>query len=149
MDKSETRDAHQNRPICPCWEEPSAILHSSVRFSNPSSCHGRERFVSLNWITRLWHEKLSCPGVRSRLGDLNTKAYYLLVALSFIYVRAAGTQSTFRWIKWALALTAVSAVLPLQDYPERRLWLEMFRLFKVLCLTAALICTLVWIISPS
>ena len=72
--------------------------------------------------------------VRERIKDLNTKAYYLLVALSFIYRTSSGSHS----LKWAITLTAVSAVLPVQDYVTSTLWLECMRLLKVVCLTASL-----------
>lgn len=79
--------------------------------------------------------------LRSRLRDLNTKAYYLLVALGFIY----GTSSGSGWLKWALALTALAAVLPVQDFANSMTWLGRVRNFKIVCLCAALFCTLLWI----
>jgi hypothetical protein len=72
--------------------------------------------------------------VRERIKDLNTKAYYLLVALSFIYRTSSGSHS----LKWAITLTAISAVLPVQDYVTSTLWLECMRFLKVVCLTASL-----------
>jgi hypothetical protein len=58
-------------------------------------------------------EEVPLLPVRDRLRDLNIKAYYLLVALSFIYSKAnEGAHS----LKAALCLTALVAVLPLQDF---------------------------------
>ncbi len=78
--------------------------------------------------------------IRDRLRDLNTKAYYLLVALSFAY-KMNPTVS----LKWAFTLTGFVAVLPVQDYVESKIKLEVLRASKVLCLAAALIFTLVWV----
>lgn len=83
--------------------------------------------------------------VRDRLRDLNTKAYYLLVALSFIYSKKPTSS-----LKWAFTLTALVAVLPLQDFAD---WFNCprtfggFRVFKVVCLLAALVFALVWVWS--
>jgi|SRR5215469_13263161 len=79
--------------------------------------------------------------LRERLKDLNTKAYYLLVALSFLYRTNYGSHS----LKWAITLTALVAVLPLQDYVKSRSWLGRIRLFKVIALVAALIFTIFWV----
>lgn len=79
--------------------------------------------------------------VRERIKDLNTKAYYLLVALSFVY----GTNSGSRLLKCAFTLTAVSAVMPVQDYIKSASWLEFLRAVKVIFLMAALIFTVFWI----
>jgi|SRR5579863_3513758 len=78
--------------------------------------------------------------IRGRLKDLNTKAYYLLVALSFIYRTSSGSSL----LKWAFTLTAVVAVLPVQDYVPSA-FLSCIRLLKVIGLLAALICALFWI----
>ena len=85
------------------------------------------------------------PPVRSRLAELNLKAYYLLVALSFLYTSNSGA----RLLQWAIALTALVAVAPLQDlfrcmnwYGK---WLEFARWFKIALLSAALGCTIWWI----
>jgi hypothetical protein len=83
--------------------------------------------------------------MRERLTQLNTKAYYLLVALSFIY-RPNPALS----YKTALTLTAIVAVLPVQDYfhPERAhsdRALSVIRWVKVILLTAAFFCTLWWL----
>lgn len=86
-------------------------------------------------------ETVPLLGIRERIRDLNTKAYYLLVALSFIYRTSSGSHS----LKWAFMLTAFAAVLPVQDYLKSRLWLEFFRGLKVSALTAALIFTIFWI----
>ncbi|PYV75419.1 MAG: hypothetical protein DMG97_06460 [Acidobacteria bacterium] len=80
--------------------------------------------------------------IRERLKDLNTKAYYLLVALSFVYKTNPSSS-----LKWAFTLTAIVAVLPLQDYIESPTALAGIRLFKVLCLAAALIFALIWVWS--
>ena len=86
-------------------------------------------------------ETVSGLPIRERIKDLNTKAYYLLVALSFVY----RTDSGSRLLKSAFTLTAIAAVLPIQDYIKSALWLEFFRTAKVLFLTAALIFTVFWI----
>src|SRR5713101_448104 len=78
--------------------------------------------------------------IRKRLTELNTKAYYLLVALSFVY----RTNSTLS-VKLALTLTALVAVLPLQDVFKSDRELRIVRWFKVGCLTTALGCTLFWL----
>ena len=79
-------------------------------------------------------------GIRDRLRDLNTKAYYLLVALSFIY-RTSGTLP----LKVAITLTALVAVLPVQDRVTSERWLDRIRLLKGIGLWAALAFTLYWI----
>jgi uncharacterized membrane-anchored protein len=79
--------------------------------------------------------------IRERIRDLNTKAYYLLVALGFIYRRSPGENT----LKWAFTLTALVAVLPIQDFLKSRFGLECFRASKVLFLTAALVFTIFWI----
>jgi hypothetical protein len=77
---------------------------------------------------------------RKRIEILNTKAYYLLVALSFLFVRGHVDTS----LKVALTLTAAVAVLPVLDYaPEQAL--GYIRFFKVACLVAALGFTLYWL----
>ena len=83
--------------------------------------------------------------LRNRLRDLNTKSYYLLVALSFIY----GTSTGSYWLKSALALTALAAVPPVQDYVTSMRGLERIRKFKIGFLYAALFCTLWWIASAT
>lgn len=79
--------------------------------------------------------------LRERVKDLNTKAYYLLVALSFLY----RTSSESRSLKWALTLVAISAVLPVLDYVKSTRLLEVIRALKVIVMTAALVLTLCWI----
>ena len=87
----------------------------------------------------------SLDRLRKRLGDLNTKGYYLLVALSFLYFRG-GTSGTSFQLKLALTLTSLAAVLPLQDYFQGNIcWLLFARWFKVFLLSAALLFTLWWI----
>lgn len=76
--------------------------------------------------------------IEKRLSDLNTKAYYLLVALSFIY-RPNPALS----FKLAFTLTALAAVLPLQDFFESRR--SGIRWFKVVCMILALGFTLWWV----
>ncbi len=78
--------------------------------------------------------------IRDRLRDLNTKAYYLLVALSFVY-RTNPALS----LKWAFTLTAIVAALPVQDFFKSSTMLEAFRIFKVACLVFALGFALVWV----
>ena len=86
-------------------------------------------------------ETVSLLPIRERIKDLNTKAYYLLVALSFVY----RTDSGSRFLKSAFTLTAIVAVLPTQDYIKSALWLEGFRALKVIFLGLALIFTVFWI----
>jgi len=83
--------------------------------------------------------------IRERIKDLNTKAYYLLVALSFVY----GTNSGSRSLKAAFTLTAIAAVLPVQDYIKSPPWLERFRALKVIFLVVALVLTVFWIWEAS
>ena len=84
--------------------------------------------------------------VKKRLGDLNTKAYYLLVALSFLcFHRSAPGGGISLSLKLALTLTSIAAVLPLQDFAKKLAWLRFAQWFKVSLLFAALICTLLWI----
>lgn len=80
--------------------------------------------------------------LRERLKDLNTKAYYLLVALAFIYSKNdAGFSLIF-----AITLTGLVAVLPLQDYAKADMtWLRRILIFKVIALTLALSCTVWWL----
>jgi hypothetical protein len=52
--------------------------------------------------------------IKDRLAALNTKSYYLLVALSFSF--ALHPQDPPLSFKLALTLTAIVAVLPVQDY---------------------------------
>lgn len=81
------------------------------------------------------------PPLRERIKELNTKAYYLLVALSFIY----RTSSESHLLKWALTLVAISAVFPVLDYVKSAGLLEIIRAVKVLFMTVALVLTLCWI----
>jgi hypothetical protein len=81
------------------------------------------------------------PLIRDRLKDLNTKAYYLLVALSFLY-----NGSNASWLlKLALTLTAVVAVTPVQDWITSDRKLESIRRWKVVFLGAALVLAICWI----
>jgi hypothetical protein len=79
--------------------------------------------------------------IRERIKDLNTKGYYLLVALSFVY----STDSGSRLLKSAFTLTAVAAVFPVQDYITSAAWLERLRALKVIFLGAALVLIVFWI----
>lgn len=83
--------------------------------------------------------------IRERLRDINTKAYYLLVALSFIYSRTSATLA----LKWALTLTGIVAVLPVQDWITSRRTLEGIRIGKVACLVLALVFALIWVWSEA
>ena len=78
--------------------------------------------------------------IRERIKDLNAKAYYLLVALSFVYRTGSGSRS----LKSAFTLTAIAAVLPVQDYIQSASWLERFRTLKVIFLGVALVLTVFW-----
>jgi hypothetical protein len=83
------------------------------------------------------------PCIRKRLGDLNTKGYYLLVALSFIY-----RSETATWmLKLAISLTALAVVLPVQEWTESPFRLKCIRNGKISFLIAALVFALVWIWS--
>jgi hypothetical protein len=81
------------------------------------------------------------PPLRERIKDLNTKAYYLLVALSFIY----RTSSESHLLKWALTLVAISAVFPVLDYVKSTCLLEIIRALKMIVMIVALVLTLCWI----
>jgi len=83
--------------------------------------------------------------IRERLKDLNTKAYYLLVALSFIYRTSSATFP----LKLAFTLTAAVAAFPMQDFVCSSRVLEGIRWFKVLSLGAAVVCALIWIWTVS
>jgi len=48
-------------------------------------------------------------------------------------------------LKSAFTLTAIAAVLPIQDYIESAPWLERFRALKVVFLAVALVLTVSWI----
>jgi hypothetical protein len=78
--------------------------------------------------------------IRERLKDLNTKAYYLLVALSFVY----GTKPTLS-LKLAITLTAFVAVLPVQDCLMSARALNIARWSKVVLLVFALGFALWWV----
>jgi len=71
-------------------------------------------------------EEYKHPDIRERLKDLNTKAYYLLVALSFIY----STNPAWE-VKVALGLTAFVAVVPVQDYVRSKDTLRFWQLVKI------------------
>jgi hypothetical protein len=87
--------------------------------------------------------------IRERLRELNTKSYYLLVALSFILV--LGRDNSGKWlhspfpIQLALTSTALAAVVPLQDFSTAKWWLVTVQWFKVGALLIALGFTLCWV----
>lgn len=81
------------------------------------------------------------PSIRTRIRELNTKAYYLLVALSFVYRLSTNSHL----LKWALTLTALAAVFPVQDFVQSTFWLEVFRGMKVTSLVVALVLMICWI----
>jgi len=78
--------------------------------------------------------------IRARITELNTKTYYLLVALSFIY-RTNPALS----LKLAITLTAVVAVLPVQDVLKSERALNIARWAKATLLTLALGFALWWV----
>lgn len=79
--------------------------------------------------------------IRERLRDLNTKGYYLLVALGFIY--RPGNHIVL--LKWAIILTAIVSVFPIQDYIKSEEWLSRIRDFKILGLITALVLITQWL----
>jgi hypothetical protein len=90
---------------------------------------------------------------KQRLGELNTKSYYLLIALSFLLV--LGRDKDGKWLhppfpmQLALTSAALAAVAPLQDFfPTVKWWLGAVRWFKVGALILALLCTLYWVWTP-
>lgn len=82
--------------------------------------------------------------LRDRLRDLNTKAYYLLVALSFLY-RSGQSGNASALLKWAFTLTGIVAVLPVQDYVKSEHKLKGIQFGKIVFLAAALVLTLLWV----
>lgn len=89
--------------------------------------------------------------LKERLAELNQKAYYLLVALSFLFV-LGGNSKDGNWqhdslpIKVALTFTTFAAVIPLQDFlPKEKAWLQLVRWFKVVMLIIASAFTLFWL----
>ena len=124
-----------------CWKRCSMRL-PAVYFPSKLS-----RKAAMADTTACQHEPNPLEKVRKRLGDLNTKAYYLLVALSFLCFHGSAPGSGISLpLKWALTLTGLAAVLPLQDLLETNIcWLSFARWFKVSLLTIALGCTLWWI----
>ena len=89
--------------------------------------------------------------LKERLTELNQKAYYLLVALSFLFVLGEKTNNG-NWqhdslpIKVALTFTTFAAVIPLQDFvPKENTWLQLVRWFKVVMLIIASAFTLFWL----
>jgi hypothetical protein len=86
-------------------------------------------------------ETVPRASIRDRLGDLDTKGYYLLVALSFIY----RSGSTSFLLKLAFSLTAAAVIPPIQDATESAFWLKRIRDTKIALLMGGLACALVWI----
>jgi hypothetical protein len=87
---------------------------------------------------------LTTARLKRRLKELNEKAYYLLVALSFLYGKTSQSTSTTS-LKWAITLTALVAVTPVQDYVPNESCLGCIRFVKVAVLIAALVLTIVWV----
>ena len=84
-------------------------------------------------------EIISQPCIRKRLSDLNTKGYYLLVALSFIYRSESAT-----WLL-AITLTALAVVPAVQDFTESSVGLKRFRDAKTVLFYGALVSARFWI----
>jgi hypothetical protein len=76
--------------------------------------------------------------LEERIRDLNTKDYYLLVVLSFLYTDLKNTPGHLAVI--AIVLLVI-AIMPMQDYPWAQRHLNTLRWFKVaiLNITAVLI----------
>lgn len=92
-------------------------------------------------MTEITQTVVPQPCIRKRLGDLNTKGYYLLVALSFIYRSDSAT-----WLlKLAFTLTALAVVPPVQDLTVSAVCLRRIRNAKTALLYGALICAVFWI----
>lgn len=88
--------------------------------------------------------------LKERLKELNKKAYYLLVALSFLFV--LGKSNNGNWqhdslpIKVALTFTTFAAVIPLQDFVSKEnTCLQLVRWFKAVMLIIASAFTLYWL----
>jgi hypothetical protein len=97
------------------------------------------------------HECNERDELKERLAELNKKSYYLLVALSFLFV-LAGKSNNGNWqhdslpIKLALTFTVFAAVIPLQDFvPKENNFLQLVRWFKVVMLIIASVFTLYWL----
>lgn len=89
--------------------------------------------------------KIPHPDIRERLSELNTKGYYLLVALSFVYRSESAT-----WLlKLAIALTAIAVVSPVQDLTDSEFWLKRMRDGKSVLLAGALLFALIWMWSST
>lgn len=84
---------------------------------------------------------------RERLRELNTKGYYLLVALSFIYFRNWNSLI----VRLSVIFTAVAAAFPLQDLKVffGECWLEFVRVFKILLLAAAVVLIVIALARPA
>lgn len=80
--------------------------------------------------------------VKARLMALNTKGYYLLVALTFLYTKSETPAFS---LKAAVVLTITAAVPPLQDFwADSYAWLNAVRCFKAIFLWLAFFSTLFW-----
>jgi len=79
--------------------------------------------------------------LRQRITELNTKAYYMLATLGFLYSRGTGSDS----LKLSISLTAISAVTPVVDFVKTTNGLEILRAFKLICITLALVFMIRWI----
>jgi hypothetical protein len=97
------------------------------------------------------HGGIGVNELKERLAELNTKAYYLLVALSFLLVLGRSSNNA-DWqhpplpIKLALTFATLAAVIPLQDFfhPTEKS-LTAIRKFKVATLLLAFVFTLYWV----
>ena len=89
-------------------------MEAALGGTSRAHCNGVGNGFDVVWVVRVCELQsrlnMEPAATGSRLNALNTKAYYLLVALSFIY-RMNPTTS----LKFAFTLTAVTAVLPVQD----------------------------------
>lgn len=88
-------------------------------------------------------DEIKCT-LKTLLGNLNQKGYYLLIALSFLYHYANGGIKPA--LKWAIVLTACAVVLPLQGWgwngDDPVGWLRSVKYFKLVMLCAAFVFTL-------
>lgn len=114
------------------------------RAGNLASGYDRETRTGKQCYT---HTPMEPKNLRERLRDLNTKAYCLPVAPTFVSYWANPKRSS----KWALSLTALVlvAVLPVQDCAKTVWALEVIRWSKVVLLTLALGFIFFWIFPVS
>jgi len=83
--------------------------------------------------------------LRARLETINTKAYYLLVALTFLYYKTGASAA--RSLKVALILTTFFAATPVQDYVMSCSVLKFIQALKVTCLWFAFLATTWWVVA--